>query len=84
MRKRLPAKMTEIASKKNSDGKTVLIVEDEVLLRELESTILQEKGYHVLEAESGRKALKFRSQKFNLHECKDESPKYGITDIGWR
>lgn len=49
--------MTEIASKKNSDGKTVLIVEDEVLLRELESTILQESGYHVLEAESGRKAL---------------------------
>ena len=57
MRKRLRAKMTETVSKKISEGKTVLIVEDEVLLRELESTILQESGYHVLEAESGRKAL---------------------------
>lgn len=49
--------MTEIASKKNSEGKTVLIVEDEALLREMECTILQESGYHVLEAESGRSAL---------------------------
>lgn len=49
--------MTEIASNKNSEGKTVLIVEDEALLREMECTILQESGYHVLEAECGRKAL---------------------------
>ena len=49
--------MTEITSNKNLEGKTVLIVEDEVLLRQLESTILQENGCHVLEAESGRKAL---------------------------
>lgn len=35
----------------------MLIVEDEALLREMECTILQESGYHVLEAESGRSAL---------------------------
>ena len=49
--------MTETAPIKNSESKTVLVVEDESLLREIESSILQGCGYQVLEAESGRKAL---------------------------
>jgi len=38
-------------------SETILVVEDEHHVRELVSTILQARGYHILEAESGAKAL---------------------------
>jgi CheY-like chemotaxis protein len=57
VRRRCRTLMTETAPIKNSESKTVLVVEDESLLREMESSILQGCGYQVLEAESGRKAL---------------------------
>jgi two-component system cell cycle sensor histidine kinase/response regulator CckA len=37
--------------------KTILVVEDEGVLREMERTILESCGYSVLEADSGRKAF---------------------------
>lgn len=48
--------MTE-NDKKNSGAETILVVEDEGLLREIECAILQSCGYRVLEAESSSKAL---------------------------
>jgi CheY-like chemotaxis protein len=42
---------------KNSGAETILVVEDEVLLREIECSILESCGYRVLEAESSSKAL---------------------------
>ena len=57
VRRRCRTLMTETEPTKNLEAKTVLVVEDESLLREMESSILQGCGYQVLEAESGRKAL---------------------------
>src|SRR5580658_11378352 len=48
--------MTE-TQKKNSGAETILVVEDEGLLREIECAILQSCGYRVLEAESSSKAM---------------------------
>lgn len=42
---------------KNSGAETILVVEDEVLLREIECSILESCGYRVLEADSSSKAL---------------------------
>jgi CheY-like chemotaxis protein len=41
----------------NANAETILVVEDEVLLREIECSILESCGYRVLEAESSSKAL---------------------------
>jgi CheY-like chemotaxis protein len=40
-----------------ADAETILVVEDEVLLREIECSILESCGYRVLEADSSSKAL---------------------------
>jgi two-component system, cell cycle sensor histidine kinase and response regulator CckA len=42
---------------KKADAKTILVVEDERLLRAMECSILQGCGYRVMEAETGRIAL---------------------------
>src|SRR5580692_4542299 len=42
---------------KNGGAETILVVEDEVLLREIECSILESCGYRVLEADSSSKAL---------------------------
>jgi CheY-like chemotaxis protein len=42
---------------KNASAETILVVEDEVLLREIECSILESCGYRVLEADSSSKAL---------------------------
>jgi CheY-like chemotaxis protein len=41
----------------NADAETILVVEDEVLLREIECSILESCGYRVLEADSSSKAM---------------------------
>jgi CheY-like chemotaxis protein len=41
----------------NTNAETILVVEDEVLLREIECSILESCGYRVLEADSSSKAL---------------------------
>jgi signal transduction histidine kinase/HAMP domain-containing protein/ActR/RegA family two-component response regulator len=41
---------------------TILIVEDEPVLREMARTVLEECGYHILEASSGREALNVWNQ----------------------
>jgi CheY-like chemotaxis protein len=41
----------------NANAETILVVEDEVLLREIECSILESCGYRVLEADSSSKAL---------------------------
>jgi DNA-binding NtrC family response regulator len=40
-----------------ADAETILVVEDEVLLREIECSILESCGYRVLEADSSSKAM---------------------------
>ena len=42
---------------KNAGAETILVVEDEMLLREIECSILESCGYRVLEADSSSKAL---------------------------
>jgi DNA-binding NtrC family response regulator len=42
---------------KNAGTETILVVEDEVLLREIECSILESCGYRVLEADSSSKAM---------------------------
>ena len=49
--------MTDTKAKAISKEKTILVVEDEGLLREMERSILEGCGYRVLDAESGGKAL---------------------------
>lgn len=44
--------------KKNSGSETILLVEDEPMVRKLVKQVLQMSGYHVLEAAEGRQALK--------------------------
>ncbi len=62
----LPRSMAEIAapvaalaadSAKSGAGQTILVVEDEHLVRNLSATILREAGYRVLVAEDGPRAL---------------------------
>ena len=49
--------MIDLESQKIPNGKTVLIVEDEAVLRDMERMILETRGYNILEAESARKAF---------------------------
>ena len=49
--------MINILSKKFPGAETILVVEDEDMLRDMVRTILESCGYNVLEAESGRKAF---------------------------
>jgi two-component system, cell cycle sensor histidine kinase and response regulator CckA len=49
-------------SKALRGGETVLVVEDQEAVRELSKTILEEYGYHVLEATNGDEALTFVEQ----------------------
>ncbi len=49
--------MTDQREKTSSNTKTILIVEDEELLREMERSFLEGCGHRVLEADSGGKAL---------------------------
>ena len=61
--------MINTDSERNSGGKTILIVEDEALLRDMERSILQACGYNILEAESARLALEVweqQSEKIDL------------------
>ena len=51
------------------DGTTILIVDDEARMRKLIKAFLKVKGYHILEAENGEKALEFfetEGNKINL------------------
>jgi len=50
------APVPRVAATKSA-GETILVVEDEVDLRDLVRTLLEAVGYHVLEAEHGREAL---------------------------
>ena len=49
--------MIDAKSKTSSDAKTVLVVEDEEVLRNMVRSILEDCGYRVLDAESGDQAL---------------------------
>jgi CheY-like chemotaxis protein len=49
--------MINVLSKKFPGAETILVVEDEELLRDMVHGILEGCGYNVLEAESGRKAF---------------------------
>lgn len=49
--------MIETKPEQNTGAGTILVVEDEGLLREIECAILQSYGYRVLEADSSSKAL---------------------------
>lgn len=49
--------MTEAKSNATADAKTILVVEDEELLRDMEHSILEGCGYRVLAAGSSGKAL---------------------------
>jgi len=49
--------MINVLSKKFPGAETILVVEDEDMLRDMVRTILEGAGYNVLEAESGRKAF---------------------------
>jgi signal transduction histidine kinase/ActR/RegA family two-component response regulator len=49
---------TEKATEVRGGKETILIVEDESVLRDMAHMILQECGYNILEASSGREALK--------------------------
>lgn len=49
--------MIETTSNVMAEVKTILIVEDEELLREIERSILEGCGYRVLDAASGNRAL---------------------------
>jgi CheY-like chemotaxis protein len=49
--------MIDVFLKKFPGAPTILVVEDETLLREMECSILESCGYNVLLAESGRRAF---------------------------
>jgi two-component system, cell cycle sensor histidine kinase and response regulator CckA len=49
--------MIDVFLKKFPGAPTILVVEDETLLREMECSILESYGYNVLLAESGRRAF---------------------------
>jgi two-component system, cell cycle sensor histidine kinase and response regulator CckA len=49
--------MIDVFLKKFPGAPTILVVEDETLLREMECSILESYGYNVLAAESGRRAF---------------------------
>jgi len=49
---------TQTSTEIRGGKETILIVEDESVLRDMAHMILQECGYHILEASSGREALK--------------------------
>lgn len=53
---RADAARVPLARKKPTGRETVLLVEDEMLVRKLASKILTQQGYHVIEASSGSKA----------------------------
>jgi len=64
-------------------AKTILIVEDEGVLREMERSILENCGYYVLEADSGRKAFDLwreQGQKIDLLIADVVLPR-GITGV---
>lgn len=46
-----------VASVAGAGGKTILVVEDEPIVRTLVFTVLAEAGYHILEAAQGKEAL---------------------------
>ncbi len=57
---KLPESKTEIIKKqtlKRGEGQTILLVEDEPILRELAHAILEDAGYKVLDAEASEDAL---------------------------
>lgn len=54
---------------------TILVVEDEELLRELLLTILEEKGYHVLTAGDGLEAVE-------IYKAQHERISLVLTDMG--
>jgi two-component system cell cycle sensor histidine kinase/response regulator CckA len=61
--------MIDVFLKKYPNAPTILVVEDEALLREMECSILEQSGYNVLSAESGRRAFdlwKSQGQKVDL------------------
>ncbi|HKY20131.1 MAG TPA: type II/IV secretion system protein [Vicinamibacterales bacterium] len=47
----------QVAAKKGSDGKRVLIVDDDRITRMLVKLLLEKEGYEVLEGENGRQAV---------------------------
>jgi CheY-like chemotaxis protein len=51
-------KPTSIPAKSTQGSETILLVEDEEMVRKLASTVLQKNGYTVLEASNGEEALR--------------------------
>lgn len=49
--------MIDVFLKKYPGAPTILVVEDETLLREMECSLLEQNGYNALPAESGRRAF---------------------------
>ena len=69
--------------KKFPNAPTILVVEDETLLREMECSILEQNGYNVLPAESGRRAFdlwRAESRKVDLLVADIVLPR-GITGV---
>jgi two-component system, cell cycle sensor histidine kinase and response regulator CckA len=66
--------MINILSKKFPGAETILVVEDEDMLRDMVRSILEGCGYNVLEAESGRKA-------FDLWQAGADKINLLLTDI---
>ena len=62
--KPVPSETAEVSPARpvQGGGETILIVEDEPVLRDLAHVILQERGYQILDAGSGREALKIWEQ----------------------
>ena len=58
-----PKNETELPVKSSPGTETILLVEDEEMVRDLARLVLQENGYTVLEADGGRKALDIVEQR---------------------
>jgi PAS domain S-box-containing protein len=65
-------------------NETILVVEDEALLRELVTTILETAGYTILQAKDGSEAIEqyaLHSQEISLVLCDIGLPKIGGADV---
>ena len=63
MPERIPSKSASIMETNSPRLKTILVVEDEAVVRELAHIILERAGYHIIEAEDGPTALRIWSRR---------------------
>jgi len=63
----LPCVQTETKQKINNKDKTILIAEDEVMLRELLKDLIESYQYNVIEASNGKEALDILNENPNIN-----------------